>query len=120
MMTSQDPGMLGVYGFRNRARYDYESLSLATSQSVTAPTVWDHLSRRGMKSLVMGVPQTYPPKPLNGVLVCDFTTPDKNVTYTYPAEIQAGLDRPPGESTSLTSPAFARRTSAPCSAKSTP
>ncbi|MBE9567021.1 MAG: alkaline phosphatase family protein, partial [Proteobacteria bacterium] len=66
MMTSQDPGMLGVYGFRNRASYEYDSLKVANAASIKARTVWNYLSRNRLKSLVMGVPQTYPPKPLNG------------------------------------------------------
>jgi len=41
---------------------------------------------------VMGVPLTYPPKPLNGAMVGCFLTPDKSATFTYPAELQARLD----------------------------
>jgi predicted AlkP superfamily phosphohydrolase/phosphomutase len=40
----------------------------------------------------MGVPQTYPPKPLNGALVASFLTPDKSVQYTHPPELAAELD----------------------------
>ena len=93
MVTSKDPGMLGVYGFRNRVSHDYDALRVTNSTAVTARRVWDYLSRAGLKSLVVGVPQTYPPKPLNGVMVSDFTTPSKDVTFTYPAGIQAVLDR---------------------------
>jgi predicted AlkP superfamily phosphohydrolase/phosphomutase len=46
-----------------------------------------------MKSLVFGVPQTYPPKPLNGMLVASFLTPDKEVAYTYPDDVKAELDQ---------------------------
>src|SRR5918999_811549 len=31
MMTSKDPGTLGIYGFRNRKDHTYEGLSFATS-----------------------------------------------------------------------------------------
>ena len=93
MMTSKDPGMLGTYGFRNRTSYEYDSLKVANSNAVNARTVWNYLSRGRLKSLVMGVPQTYPPKPLNGIMVADFTTPSKEVTFTYPAGVQQVLDR---------------------------
>ena len=93
MMTSHDPGMLGTYGFRNRVSYQYDSLKVANSNAVTARRVWDYLSRSGLRSLVMGVPQTYPPKPLNGIMVSDFTTPSKEVTFTYPAGIRGVLDQ---------------------------
>ena len=75
MLTSQDPGMLGVYGFRNRMSHEYDSLKVTDARAITARTVWNHLSRNRMKSLVMGVPQTYPPKPLNGIMVSGFMTP---------------------------------------------
>jgi predicted AlkP superfamily phosphohydrolase/phosphomutase len=93
MMTSQDPGMLGLYGFRNRASYGYEDLYTANAKYVKAKTVWNHLSRNRMPSLVFGVPQTYPPKPLNGILVASFMTPGKDVQFTYPDEIKAELDQ---------------------------
>jgi predicted AlkP superfamily phosphohydrolase/phosphomutase len=93
MLTSQDPGMLGVYGFRNRTRYDYESLEISNANWVKARTVWNHLSRSRLKSLVMGVPQTYPPKPLRGVMVSCFMTPSKDVVFTYPEGIGGLLDQ---------------------------
>jgi predicted AlkP superfamily phosphohydrolase/phosphomutase len=92
MMSSQDAGQLGVYGFRNRKSYAYEDLYFANAAYVHAKTVWNHLSRNRLQSLVFGVPQTFPPKPLAGIMVACFLTPDKNTTYTYPAEIQPELE----------------------------
>lgn len=96
MMTSQDPGMLGFYGFRNRRSYGYEDLYFANAKYVKAKTVWNYLSRNRMKSLVFGVPQTYPPKPLNGMLVASFLTPGKDVAYTYPDSVKVELDQAAG------------------------
>jgi len=92
MMTSKDPGMLGLYGFRNRVSYDYGSLKIASANDVKARTVWNYLSRSRLKSLLVGVPQTYPPKPLRGIMVSDFTAPSKDVTFVYPPGIQGLLD----------------------------
>ena len=39
MATSQDPGSLGVYGFRNRTSYSYDGLGVATSHSITEPAM---------------------------------------------------------------------------------
>lgn len=93
MMTSQDPGQLGIYGFRNRADYSYDNLSLANSRAVKQPRVWNYLSRNRKKSILLGVPQTYPVRPLNGIMVASFMTPDKSSTYTYPESIAEELDR---------------------------
>jgi predicted AlkP superfamily phosphohydrolase/phosphomutase len=92
MMTSQDPGMLGVYGFRNRASHVYEDTFTVNSTHVQAKTIWNILSRNRLRSIVMGVPLTYPPKPLNGLLVACFLTPDKSATFTHPPELGARLD----------------------------
>ena len=93
MMTSHDPGMLGFYGFRNRESYDYKSLYFANANYVKAKTIWNYMSRNRKASLVFGVPQTYPPKPLNGILVASFLTPSKEVQFTWPAEIKPELDQ---------------------------
>lgn len=92
MMTSQDPGMLGIYGFRNRASYDYENVFTVNSTYVKAKTVWNYLSRNRLRSIVMGVPLTYPPKPLNGLMVTSFLTPNKDVEYTHPSDLKNSLD----------------------------
>ena len=92
MMTSKDPGTLGFYGFRNRASYAYNALSIANSSMVKDDTVWDILSRVGKKSIVIGVPQTYPPKPLNGYLITSFLTPSTESQYTYPADLKPEVE----------------------------
>src|SRR5882724_11081786 len=66
MMSSKDPGQLGVYGFRNRRAYTYDDYALATSASITHDLVWDILSRAEKRVILLGVPQTYPPRPVNG------------------------------------------------------
>jgi predicted AlkP superfamily phosphohydrolase/phosphomutase len=92
MTTGQDPGTLGVYGFRNRADHSYDGLKIATARSITAPAIWDHLAREGKRSIIVGVPPGYPPRRINGVSVSCFLTPDtdKNV-FTHPPELSQTL-----------------------------
>jgi len=92
MMTSANPGRLGLYGFRNRSSYDYEGLSFANSNTIHQDTVWDILSKIGKKVVVIGVPMTYPPKPVNGCMVTCFMTPDTRCDYTYPHELKAEVE----------------------------
>src|SRR6266550_9575920 len=72
MMSSKSPGLLGVYGFRNRADHSYNKYTIANSIAIKEDRLWDILSRSGKRSIVIGVPGTYPPRPLHGVLVGDF------------------------------------------------
>src|SRR5882672_2067334 len=92
MATSQDPGSLGIYGFRNRSDYSYDKLAFVNSASITAPAIWDYLEREGKRSIIVGVPPNYPPRRVNGISIGCFLTPDtvKN-NFTHPPEIKAKL-----------------------------
>jgi predicted AlkP superfamily phosphohydrolase/phosphomutase len=85
MLSSRDPGVLGVYGFRNRANHTYESLITADSDAIPVKRIWDYLSDAGKQSVVVSVPQTYPPRPLKGAMVSCFLTPNTDSGFTYPA-----------------------------------
>ncbi len=93
MMCSRDPGQLGIYGFRNRKDHSYDGLYFANASVVKEQLLWHRLSQADLRSVVIGVPQTYPPKPLNGLLVASFLTPDKSCNYTYPTPLKHELDR---------------------------
>ena len=97
MMSSRTPGDLGVYGFRNRADYTYDSLTIATSAAIREPRLWDLATRAGKPSIVLGVPGTYPPRPLNGVMVSCFLTPSLESQYTYPATLRREVEATVGE-----------------------
>lgn len=97
MMSSKNPGRLGFYGFRNRADYSYDHLTIATSLSVKEERVWDILSRAGKQSILIGVPQTYPPRPIQGYMVTCFLTPSTESQYTYPADFRHEVESVVGE-----------------------
>jgi predicted AlkP superfamily phosphohydrolase/phosphomutase len=95
MATSQDPGSLGVYGFRNRTDHSYAGLSIVNSRSITELALWDQIAREGGRSVIIGVPPSFPPRKVNGISVGCFMTPDPVTdSYTHPARIKeeiAGL-----------------------------
>ena len=84
MTSSQSPGALGIYGFRNRADHSYDKNTIANSTAVKVDRVWNILSRNNKRVILIGIPQTFPPGPVNGLLVGDFLTPDTKSEYTYP------------------------------------
>jgi len=93
MTSGRDPGELGIYGFRNRTAHDYSSMAVADSRAVAVERLWDHFSRAGMHSIVIGVPQTSPPVPVNGELVSCFLTADtRKDPYTHPPELRAEIE----------------------------
>ena len=84
MMTGVNPGRHNIYGFVDRDPATYKQF-IPTSRNMKAPTLWEVLSQAGKRVIVVNVPVTYPPRPVNGILVGCFLSPslDKAV---YPPE----------------------------------
>lgn len=97
MTTGKDAGTLGVYGFRNRRDHSYEGMAIASAADVHEKRLWDYAGDAGLDSVVLGVPQTYPPRPLRGRLVSGLLTPDTKRAYTYPEELGEEVRREVGE-----------------------
>jgi predicted AlkP superfamily phosphohydrolase/phosphomutase len=96
MMSSRDPGELGIYGFRNRKDYSYDGYIIANGAALRYDRAWDVLARSGKQVMLLGVPQTYPPKPINGCMVTDFLTPSTKSQYTYPPELKQEVEQVSG------------------------
>lgn len=97
MVTGKNPGKLGFYGFRNRKGFSYTDMWIANSLAVKEDTVWDIFSRENKKVGLVGIPQTYPPKPVNGFMVTSFLTPDIDHQYTYPDAVKQEIQGLVGE-----------------------
>ncbi len=98
MSTSQDPGSLGVYGFRNRTNYTYSGLGFVNSASIRELAMWDQVAREGKRSIIMGVPPGYPPRRIHGISIGCFLTPDtEKDEFTHPPEIKQELNELVGE-----------------------
>ena len=92
MFTGKTPGELGIYGFRHRKPGDVKQSYIVNSTYIRAPTIWETLSKKGCKVGVMGVPPTFPPKPVNGFMISDFTTPGPEKNYTWPPWLKKELE----------------------------
>jgi predicted AlkP superfamily phosphohydrolase/phosphomutase len=97
MMASRTPGELGVYGFRNRSDHSYDGLFIANGTAIKEPRLWDLATRAGKRSVVLGVPGTYPPRPLNGVMVSCFLTPSVESQFTFPPMLKREIEQVVGE-----------------------
>lgn len=85
MLSSHDPGVLGCYGFRNRTDYSYGALDTADNSNVHVKRVWDYVGEADRQSVVIGVPQTYPLRPIAGHLMSGLLTPGPEASFAYPA-----------------------------------
>ena len=97
MATGKTPGELGLYGFRHRKNYSYNDIWIAHSLMVKEKAIWDYAGEKGLKSVVLGVPPSYPPKKIKGWMIGCFITPDSSTNYTYPPELKFEIERVVGE-----------------------
>lgn len=92
--TGMNPAKIGVFGFSQRrpGTYDYTFANLTFCR---APTFWQWLNQHGVRTAVVHVPGTFPPHPVDGVMVSGWPAPLNrgNLIYTYPLELSRELDR---------------------------
>ncbi len=91
-MSGRDPGQLGLYGFQNRVPGSYD-FRLVDASALDVDCVWDLLSAAGESVVLVGVPPSYPPRPVRGVRVGCLLTPHKRGTYTHPPELAAEIEQ---------------------------
>jgi len=68
------PEKHGIYTFGSFDREAGEFLG-DSSDDILVPMVWDAASRAGLRCGIVNVPVTYPPRPVNGVMVSGMLTP---------------------------------------------
>ncbi len=90
-MTGQNPAKHGIFGFVDRDPATGKTY-IPTARNMVSPTLWDHLSQAGKRVVVVNVPVTFPPKPVNGVLVGCFLSPSLDKTV-YPESLLPALKR---------------------------
>ncbi len=74
MMTGVNPARHGIFGFIDRDPASGRQF-IPTARNMKAPTLWEVLSAAGKRVIVVNVPVTYPPRPVNGILVGCFLSP---------------------------------------------
>ncbi|MDR7420341.1 MAG: alkaline phosphatase family protein, partial [Armatimonadota bacterium] len=92
MVTGVWPGKHGIYGFTKTKPGSYE-LTIPTSRDRRRPAIWNLLSDAGVPSVVVDVPFTYPPEPIQGVMVSGMGTPDVTRAFVHPAPLREVLLR---------------------------
>lgn len=85
-MTGKNPGGHGLYDFMRRRTNSYD-LSPVSSLDRDGKAVWEITGEADKKVIVMGVPVTYPPAPVNGLMVTGMLTPRGAKDFTYPPKL---------------------------------
>jgi len=88
--TGTNPGKHGVFDWLKRDPNGYNLVPIS-AQMLSQPTLWELLSAHDRRVSVLGVPVTYPPRPVNGYVVSGLLAPP-GAAYTYPKSLQAELE----------------------------
>jgi len=94
--TGKNPGRHGLYDWVSRDDDSYD-VSPLTAQHIGEPTLWSLLSDSQRRVCVLNVPMTYPPQPINGLMVSGMPAPSTRVTITYPPSLLDEIQHVVGE-----------------------
>lgn len=88
--TGTSEGMHGVFSpfIKNPSKYTVRAMS---GRDIMTRPVWDILTEHGRRSIVLNVPTTYPPEPINGLMVTGMLTPGRGSEFTYPSSLKSDL-----------------------------
>lgn len=88
--TGTSEGMHGVFSpfIKNPSNYTVRAMS---GRDIMTRPIWDILSEHEGRSIVVNVPTTYPPEPINGLMVTGMLTPGRASAFTHPASLKNEL-----------------------------
>jgi predicted AlkP superfamily phosphohydrolase/phosphomutase len=98
--TGKNPGKHGLFDFTQYRPGSYDT-SFVNANSLQTEPLWQILSRYGKRVALLNVPITYPPRPVNGLLVAGLMTPTTKAEFTHPPELYQELTEEIGEYTIL-------------------
>jgi predicted AlkP superfamily phosphohydrolase/phosphomutase len=95
-VTGKNPGRHGVFDFTQRVPGTHR-LQFVNARSMRAKTIWRLLSDAGCRVACMGLPVSFPPEPVNGVVICGFDAPGSgsrtDSSSVYPPELLGDIRR---------------------------
>lgn len=91
--TGCSPAKHGIFGFTTNSFQEGRFKShIVNATDVRTPRVWDILSTKNKKVLVVNVPVTYPVQSVNGILISDFLTPPGATDFVYPPDLRKDIE----------------------------
>jgi len=79
-MTGKNPSRHGVFGFTQFDPAD-NRVKLTNARDIKSKTIWQILSDKGKRCIVVNLPYTTPPYAINGLMVNGWDSPPRNFTY---------------------------------------
>jgi len=95
LVTGVNPGRHGVLDFTERVAGTYR-VRFVNGSWRRVPALWTRLCAAGRRVAVLTVPATYPPEPIDGVMVSGFDTPLTTAidgSFVHPRAFHADIQR---------------------------
>jgi len=89
IFTGVNPGKHGIVDFCLREK---EGFVPCLSTYRMCKTIWQLLSERGFKCIVLNDPVTFPAEPINGIMTTGMMTPPGSRNWIYPPEMLGEVD----------------------------
>ncbi len=89
-MTGKTPGKHGIFDFTRFDPVD-RTTKLNNALNIRSKTIWQILSEKGKRVIVLNMPYTYPPPQVNGVVVAGWDAPSVEMNFTYPEELRTKI-----------------------------
>jgi predicted AlkP superfamily phosphohydrolase/phosphomutase len=88
--TGLAPAAHGIYDFWDYALHTKGALARPVTRRRGGEAIWNILSEWGKQVIIANVPLTYPPEPVNGIMISGYMTPvgadlSRSSDFTYPA-----------------------------------
>jgi len=90
-MTGKNPGKHGIFDLTLLRGHTIEEIPVSTTRMI-GHRMWDILSKTGKRSIIINMPVTWPPSPLNGIIISDFLTPKSEKIISWPPEIRKEIE----------------------------
>jgi predicted AlkP superfamily phosphohydrolase/phosphomutase len=93
LITGVNPARHGIFYFKCNTHETYDEGPLVNSSYLKVKSVWEMLSEYEKKLIAVAVPTTYPPIPVNGVMISSIRPAHQEQIKTYPPEIGEEITR---------------------------
>ena len=91
-MTGVNPGKHGLFDFTADCHRTYDTGPLVNSAHIRTKTLWEILTEAGRRMVLVTIPFTYPPTPVNGAMVSVSSFREGHLS-TYPPSLAQEMEQ---------------------------
>lgn len=89
--TGLSPSKHGIYDFWEYEQTENGPVAHVMTHRKGGKAIWNVLSDWGKQVIIANVPMTYPPEPVNGIMLSGLMAPEMQANVTYPTALKEEL-----------------------------